>query len=65
MLDHEIESLYKKNLELLDSLESLLNLETDHESRQSLIAHLDALDLILDMLEQFIDRKDDTKRELT
>ena len=64
MLDKDIEILYAKNLELMDSLEDLLHLETDQESRKSLIFHLESLDCILDLIEEFIDRKDETKRQL-
>jgi len=65
MLDHDVEILYAKNLELFDSLESLLSIETDQEARQGLIVHLEALDLILDMLEDILEKKDATRKELT
>ena len=65
MLDHDVEILYAKNLELFDSLESLLSIETDQEARQGLIVHLEALDLILDMLEDILEKKDATRMELT
>ena len=65
MLDNDVEILYAKNLELFDSLESLLSIETDQTARQGLIVHLEALDLILDMLEDILEKKDATRKELT
>ena len=58
MNDQDIEILYTKNLQLLDSLEYLYSIEKNQRDKDEVKDHLEALDLILGLCEKMIDSKD-------